>query len=52
MDLEPGEPRGDLAEGPVGHTERQKVTEDRDCTADAMWRGYHRVCHAHQDTTG
>jgi len=38
--------RGDLAEGPADHAERQQATKDRDNIAAAMWRDYTRIHHA------
>ena len=43
--LDPGELRGDLAEGPADRAERQQATEDRDDIAAAMWRDYIQICH-------
>jgi hypothetical protein len=49
VDLDPGEPRGDLAEGPADRAERQQATEDRDDIAAAMWEDYTRICRARQN---
>jgi hypothetical protein len=49
IDLDPGEARGDLAEGPADRAERQQATEDRDKIAAAMWGDYTRICRARQN---
>jgi hypothetical protein len=52
IDLDPGELRGDLAEGPADRTERQQATEDRDNIAAAMWGDYIQICQARRRQDG